>query len=176
MTTTTESLRHDKSGAVAVEFTVAVMPLFFMFFGFWQVGAIYVAGLGVHHAANTVVRAGAVMQGPNTTPEGDGTLRPSNFVNYGLSVNNGLLLAANEAILPWSKGFHMVVYKATATYADSKSDPFSPVTAHVEAFFQCEIPLGKRLACGFIPIIVIKSNANKAVDVQFAHQGAKYKP
>ena len=171
MQAATKKFGRATGGAVAVEFTIVVMPLFFVFFGFWQIAALLTANLAIKHTANVVARAGAVMEGPKTTPEGDGKHRPKNFVKAG-----GLLLAANEAIGPWSSGLHMVVSKATVTYADDPADPYGDVTSHVEAYFFCEIPLGKRMVCGFLPWKTIASNAHGSPEVKFAHQGANYSP
>ena len=177
-------LRRDKSGAVAVEFVGAVMPLFFVFFGFWQVGAVFTANLAVKHAANVVVRAASVIKdsGGSTNAKGDGTHRPSAIP--GNDNNMEYLLAGNEAIAPWFTSLTsvgvpiMTVTKAEITY--DPADPYGPVHVHVEAYYICTVPMGKRMACGGGVSGIVGSLTGVyfrtlKADAELSHQGAKYK-
>lgn len=159
MTTTTESLRSDKSGAVAVEFTVAVMPLFFIFFGFWQLAALYTADLAIRHGTNAVVRAAIVIDHLDNPGDFVGSDSASIF-----GPPYGMLGAFGLATAPWSLapivGYtgtgmslpSIVLTKLTIDHPDG--DPNKDFNANykathvkVEAIYICSVPLGKRLAC-----------------------------
>ena len=159
------SLQKDKKGAVAVEFVVAVMPLFIIFFSLIQLAVIYVADLGVKHAAVVVVRAAVVVKTP-WNPEGDGTVRPAFKGGDGAGI---FLFVANEALLPWVKKFQMAAYKADVTYS---GEPFDPVTSKVDAAFLCKVPLGRRTVCRKYGGILYLLHGTATL----AHQGAKYSP
>ncbi len=185
MKTTTENLRNDLSGAVAVEFTVAVMPLFFIFFGFWQLFALYTADLAVRHGANAVVRAAVVIKqpdNPGTFVGGDST--------SALMPPFGLFGAFGIATRPWSlnpflAGNAPSLFLRTVTIdfpdgppGDDFNSNYNTTHVTVEAVYVCTVPLGKRLACGGLfglgnalglNIVLITREAS------LAHQGARYK-
>lgn len=187
MTTTTESLSSDTSGAVAVEFTVAVMPLFFIFFGFWQLFALYTADLAVRHGANAVVRAAIVidhMDNPGTFVDSD--------TQSALSPPYGLFGAFGIATSPWSiapmvggtgtgiSAPALILTKVTIDHPDG--DPgkkfnsnYNRTRASVETIYMCSVPLGKRLACGSFFGDLTGYNYIKIVrEASLSQQGARY--
>jgi hypothetical protein len=187
MTTTTESLRSDKSGAVAVEFTVAVMPLFFIFFGFWQLFALYTADLAVRHGANAVVRAAVVI---------DHFDNPGTFVGSdsqsAIGPPYGLLGAFGIATSPWSiapmvggmgTGFStpsLILTKVTVDHPNGNPDKtfnsnYNMTHAKVETIYLCTVPLGKRLACGSLIGNLIGINYVQITrEASLPQQGARY--
>lgn len=187
MKTTTKNLRKDLSGAVAVEFTVAVMPLFFIFFGFWQLAALYTADLAVRHGANAVVRAAVVI---------DHFDNPGTFVGSdtqsAISAPYGLFGAFGIATAPWSiapmfgGSLPSLILKSVkvdhpnGNPGKAFNSNYNSTRATVTAYYLCTVPLGRRLACGNIITRFGGASADALTivtitrEATLTHQGARY--
>jgi hypothetical protein len=119
-------LRRDQKGAVIVEFAMAIMPVFFIFFGTLQWCACAYVNLLVRHSAFVAARCEAVVH-PQMPDSG-----PADDCKTGI---NMLLLTA----LPEKATIRSTLPTATSQQI---------LTTQVELDFKCKVPLGDVLACG----------------------------
>lgn len=145
--------RARTRGAVLAEFAIVAMPLFSAFFGFWQVGRGYLAGILLLHAANAGARVAAVELPPNPGDNGD--------------PEKDIPAAVHLALGKWDNAFTSI--KVTHTTEASDNDPYGMVTVKLVGTFRCDIPLGSLLMCG----------ADRHIDITqqaiYPNQGATYK-
>jgi hypothetical protein len=183
MKTTIKHLRNDSSGAVAVEFTVAVLPLFFIFFGFWQVAALYTADLAVRHGANAIVRAAVVIRQPDNPgsfvgSDSDGALgRPFGmFGAFGIATAPWSLNPMLGGSLPSLYLKSLVIDFPDGTPSDTFNSNYNTTHVTIQAVYRCTVPLGKRLACGsFLGNLAGLNTVTITREASLAHQGARYK-
>jgi hypothetical protein len=143
-------LLEDRGGAAIVEFALACMPVFILFFGMVQWSIIAYVHLMVQHAAFVAVRCDAV-------------------------VNPGMPDAGKES--DCSKGAMELLFKHVSGIGhDNLSVTFDPAgstqqrmdTAHVSLNYQCTIPLGNVVACG------ASRQMPLTADAKFPNQGSAY--
>lgn len=136
-------------GAILAEFAVAIVPLLTMFFTFAQAAFAYSANIMLHHAANTGVRAAAVILPPN----------PGN-VGSEADVD----AAVHAALGRWNSSFQDVhIIKTPA------SRPYELVRIEVQASYRCRVPLGALVMCGADGLLQMRP-----VTAEYPNQGAEY--
>jgi hypothetical protein len=151
-------LHADTSGAVLVEFLVALMPLMITFSCFVQLSQMATAKLVVKHSAVVGARAAAVISNKNNnTPDQP---KGENLADIEAGVN--------AALGPWKK--QMATVKVRVEDSSSCDDPYGMVKVTVTAAHRCLVPFGGRLMCGAV-------GATHTMEQAYAmpHQGARYK-
>ena len=129
-------LRHQAAGAVSVEFLIALVPMFTLFWGLVQLNGLFLADLVTQHAAVTAVRAAVVCE-----PD-DHMQRPES--------GQECADAAVREVLGMGSAKKTVASIAQATVSLVGASPTGngPVTATVKAEYRCEVPLVGWLVCG----------------------------
>jgi Flp pilus assembly protein TadG len=119
------NLRKEQRGAVAVEFVVAIVPVFTVFFTIAQLAALASASLMVRHAAFVAARAEAVVH-PQMNDSGS---------------ENDVTSAANLALA-------MVPGVKTVVSATAAAQTQGMQSTTVTVLYPCTVPLGGLIACG----------------------------
>jgi Flp pilus assembly protein TadG len=147
-------LGRDQAGAAAVEFVVAMVPLFLILFCFMQIGKMYTANLVFQHAATIAARAAAVVVEPTLNPGDNGS-------------EDDVKSVARLALGAWQTAIQNVeveiVSDATA------EDPNGMVTATLTGEFACTVAMAATLTCGADRKIELHARA------RFPLQGARYR-
>lgn len=117
-------------GAVYVEFMIAVVPLFMMFWGLMQLNGFLVADIVTRHAAVNAVRAAIVCDSDEKT-KGE----------------SGAVECATEAAKMTTKAVQSIEKTTVAVRGASESGN-GPVIAQVSATYHCQVPLMARVVCG----------------------------
>jgi Flp pilus assembly protein TadG len=138
--------RHPESGAVYVEFIVAILPMLVLFWGLLQVNGLLLADLVVRDAASNAVRAAVVCDSDQDTS--------------GPSGAQDCAQQAAEATTRAVKSIQSVGVQV----ADASASGNEPVTATVSASYGCQVPLVASIACSifsgsFSSIAVIQRSA-----------------
>jgi hypothetical protein len=137
----------DQRGAVLVEFALAIMPVFIIFFGTVQYCVNAYINLILHHGAFVAARCMAVVH-PGM-PDAGKTADCTDGVN---------VLFPTKANL-----------KATVTLQNSPGTTSEDLdTVKVELKYKCTIPLGNVVACG------AKREADMKALASFPNQGSAY--
>jgi Flp pilus assembly protein TadG len=137
-------LRADSKGAVYVEFLVALVPMFTLFWGLVQLNGLFLADIVAQHAAVSAVRAAIVCE-----PD-DHSQRPQ-----------GGQECAEDAvheILGMSGGQKTVsaIQGADVSLAGLSTTGNASVTATVTVEYDCEVPLVGRLICGGSSAVIVR--------------------
>ncbi len=143
-------LRSDQGGAAIVEFALACMPVFILFFGMVQWSIMAYLHLMVKHAAFVAARCEAVVYPgmPDAGKESDCTKE------------------AMDALFKHVGGFEHDTLTVTFNNAGATSQTMD--TANVTLIYKCTIPLGNVVACGASREMQIKAQAS------FPNQGSAY--
>jgi Flp pilus assembly protein TadG len=141
---------RDRGGAAIVEFALAIMPVFILFFGMVQWSIVAYVHLIVKHAAFVAVRCEAVVNPgmPDAGKETDCTQDAMNVLfAHVAGVNSG----------------DVKVTPANAGAAEQKLDSVT-----VKLDYQCTIPLGNVIACTSARVMTLTETAS------FPNQGSAY--
>jgi hypothetical protein len=140
-------LGKDKKGAVLVEFALAILPVFMIFFGTVQYCVCAYVNLVLRHGAFVAARCMAVVH-PGMPDAG----KPADCTD---GVN---ALFGNDPNL-----------KATVTLENAPNKMAETLdTTEVELKYECKVPLGNVIACGAARKKTFKATAS------FPNQGASY--
>jgi Flp pilus assembly protein TadG len=135
MSITTKEKRKGSTGAVYVEFLVALVPMFTLFWGIVQLNGLFLADVIAQHAAVTAVRAAVVCE-----PD-DHSQRPETGQQCAdAGVREILGLDATRTVSS--------IRSAEVSLAGESATGIAPVTATVRVHYQCEVPLVGWLVCG----------------------------
>jgi Flp pilus assembly protein TadG len=127
--------RKGSTGAVYVEFLVAVVPMFTLFWGIAQLNGLLLADVVAQHAAVTAVRAAVVCE-----PD-DHSQRPE--------TGQQCADAAVREILGLDRARTVSsIRSAEVSLSGASATGIAPVTATVSVRYQCEVPLVGWLVCG----------------------------
>lgn len=143
-------LLDNRGGAAIVEFALACMPVFILFFGMVQWSIIAYVHLIVKHAAFVAVRCDAVVN-PGMPDAGEET---------------DCSKKAMDALFK-----HVGEFKEdtlTVTFSNAGATEQRMDTAHVTLTYKCTIPLGNVVACGSSREMPLKADAS------FPNQGSAY--
>lgn len=123
----------SRSGAVAVEFAVAVVPTLACFFCFTQVAQLFTAYLMIQHAANVAARCAVVSLDRDTINPGPG------------KINADVQTGAQAAVGPFMSRFDSVgaMWQSNA----SEGDQYGLVRVTVIGNYKCEVPMGGQIVC-----------------------------
>jgi Flp pilus assembly protein TadG len=130
-TSTAPRTRVRARGAVLVEFIVALTPLLMTFFSLIQLGKMMTAQLAFKHAASVASRAAAVIMNEPQNPKATGKKE---------EVEQAAMLALGDFVGAFNS------LDATVTGGNSPSDP---VMVELKGTYDCTVPLGKTIVCGF---------------------------
>jgi Flp pilus assembly protein TadG len=144
--------RRGTRGAVLVEFLVATTPLLMTFFGLMQLGKIMTAQIAFHHAANVAVRAAAVIVDNDVNPGASGKL-------------DEVKMAAQLAL-----GDFIRTVTVNAATVSGGTTPNGDLKVTLTGTYNCNVPLGKTLVCGFSG-----KHTFKPVESTLPLFGARYK-
>ena len=147
-------LPPDCEGAAAVEFVVAMVPLFLSFFAFMQVGKIYTANLVFQHAATVAARSAAVIVEPGVNPGDNGS-------------ESDVKTVARMALGMWQTAIFNV--KVEVKSDASATNPKGMVTAKLTGDLSCRVAMGATVVCGLDRMVPLHATA------RFPLQGARYK-
>jgi len=152
-----QGILRERRGAVLAEFAIAFMPICAMFLCVCQFSRYSIARLAVLHAAQVSVRACSVIIEPDPGHETqlDG---PDSDVQR----------AAQVAMAPFEGSGEITHTPPTCTHDDTGPENGGTDTVQLDATYNCEIPLARRIVCSSGP-------KNFTVHAQFPHQGARYK-
>lgn len=154
-------MQDDMTGAAYVEFLVALVPMFTLFWGLVQLNGLFLADLVTQHAAVTAVRAAVVCE-----PD-DHLQRPESGQDCADAAVRELLGIGS------AKKTVAAIAGASVSLAGASPTGNGPVTATVRAEYRCEVPLVGWLVCG----LAGGSGVGSAVIVRKAtlpNQGAFY--
>ncbi len=121
--------RHPESGAVYVEFIVAILPMLVLFWGLLQVNGLLLADLVVRDAASNAVRAAIVCDSDEST-----------------SGPSGAQDCAQQAAEATTKAVKSI-QSVGVQVANASASGNAPVTATVSASYDCQVPLVASVAC-----------------------------
>jgi Flp pilus assembly protein TadG len=149
-------VRREVSGAVLVEFAVAIFPLLAAFFVFFQVGVMVTAKMFVRRATIAAARAGIVITGGGASNPRAGGAEQGTTADID---------AAFQAALGQWADNGMLTGTVTIAAAD---DVNAPLTATSNVIFKCNVPLGKNFVCSGGQLTFVDR-------ATLPKQGAKYK-
>jgi hypothetical protein len=141
---------HDKGGAAIVEFAMACMPVFCLFFGMMQWCIMAYVNLIVRHAAFVAVRCDAVVH-PGMPDAGH---------------ENDCSEKAMDALFKHVHGYDH--QRLTVKFDNPAATDQTLDTADVTFDYKCTIPLGNVIACGASRELKLKATAS------FPNQGSTY--
>lgn len=154
MRSRSRALAPDVRGAAAVEFVVAMVPLFLMLFCFMQISKMYTANLVFQHAATLAARSAAVVVEPSINPGNNGS-------------EDDVKNVARLALGAWQTAIRDVqvdiVSDATA------QNPNGMVTTTMKGNFACGVAMAATITCGLDRKVELKASA------RFPLQGARYR-
>jgi Flp pilus assembly protein TadG len=145
---------RDRGGAAAVEFVVAMVPLFLLLFCFMQIGKMYTANLVFQHAATVAARAAAVIVEPDLNPGDNGS-------------TDDVKSVARLALGAWQTAIRDVDAKIES--AATTGNPNGMITTTLTGHFVCGVALAATLTCGADREVELKATA------RFPLQGARYR-
>ena len=152
--TRAKALAQDRAGAAAVEFVVAMVPIFLVLFCFMQIQKLYTANLVFQHAATVAARAAAVIVEPEINPGDNGE-------------EEDVTTVARLALGAWQTA---IVDVNTEIVSDATTESTNGmVTTTLTGRFVCGVALGARLVCGLDRQVELKATA------RFPLQGARYR-
>lgn len=154
MTGPARHVARDVRGAAAVEFVVAMVPLFLVLFSFLQVGKLYTANLVFQHATTVAARAAAVIVEPTLNPGDNGS-------------ESDVKTVAQLALGVWQPTITNLNVKVKSDATSTKVTGM--VTTEVTADFVCGVALGAVVTCGADRRVPLKASA------RFPLQGARYR-
>jgi Flp pilus assembly protein TadG len=138
-----KNCRRSRSGAVYVEFLIAIMPMLMLFWGLMQLNGLLLADLVTRHAAVNAVRA-AIVCGSQAKDMG-GNAHAKNDAELGST--GGCAYEAAKKSLSAVHSFGDPPVFAVKVEGAKKSGN-APVTATVVAAYHCRVPLVGGLVCG----------------------------
>lgn len=148
------ALARDRAGAAAVEFVVAMVPIFLVLFCFMQISKLYTANLVFQHAATVAARAAGVIVEPEINPGDNGS-------------EEDVTTVARLALGAWQTAIidvdTEIVSEATAESTNGM------VTTKLTGRFVCGVALAATLTCGFDRMVDLEATA------RFPLQGARYR-
>lgn len=147
-------LGADRKGVAAVEFVVAMVPLFLIFFCFLQVAKVHTAHLIFQHAATIAARTAAVIVEPTINPGDNGS-------------EDDVTAVAKQALGAWQTAIRDV--DVSIRDEASISDPNGMVTVTMTGNFLCGVAMGATVACGADHLAPMTATAS------FPLQGARYR-
>lgn len=147
-------IESDLGGAAAVEFVVAMVPLFAMLFCFMQISKMYTANLVFQHAATIAARSAAVVVEPAINPGENGT-------------EEDVKTVARLALGAWQTAIRDVEVDIVSDATAQK--PNGMVTTTLKGSFACGVAMGATLTCGLDRKVELKATA------RFPLQGARYR-
>ena len=121
----------DKRGAIFVEYAIAIVPMFALFWGLLQLNGLLLADLVVRDAAEKAVRAAVVCDSDHAT-----------------TGKAGGLACAQEAAAATVKAEPSISDAEVISLDGAASSGNQEVTAVVVAHYTCEVPLVGALVCG----------------------------
>jgi len=139
-------------GAIYVEYAVAIVPMFALFWGLLQLNGLLLADLVVRDAAQKAVRAAIVCDSD------DGT-----------SGESGGMTCAQQAVEDTVKAVHSITDAQVVSLEGASSSGNQEVTAVVSAHYSCQVPLVGALICAAIGGGELQRSA------QMPNQGHYYK-
>lgn len=145
---------EDRRGAAAVEFVVAMVPIFLVLFCFMQIGKLYTANLVFQHAATVAARAAAVIVEPEINPGDNGS-------------ESDVGTVARLALGAWQTAILDVETKVVSDA--TKSNTRGMVTTTLTGKYVCGVAMGALLTCGADRLVDLKATA------RFPLQGARYR-
>lgn len=148
-----QELASDRRGAAAVEFVVAMVPLFLTLFCFMQVGKMYTANLVFQHAATIAARSAAVVVEPTINPGDNGS-------------EDDVKQVARLALGAWQTAIRDLDVEITSDA--SATNVNGMVTATLTGNFACGVAMGATIVCGIDRMAPLKATA------RFPLQGARY--
>lgn len=159
-----ENVLRARRGAVLAEFAIAFIPICAMFLCVCQLSRYVIARLAIQHAAEVAVRACAVIQSPmpGHSEDVDGK-------DEDVKTAAALVLKPSLATTPWT-GFvtssgELTYANPTCTHKGEANGGEDQVS--INATYDCQIPLAKRIVCSSGPKTFTMS-------ASFPHQGAEY--
>jgi Flp pilus assembly protein TadG len=119
-------------GAIYVEYAVAIVPMFFLFWGLLQLNGLLLADLVVRDAAIKAVRAAVVCDSDKDTSGADGARQ-----------------CAQQAVDDTVKALTSITGAEIVGAIDGASSTGNqPVTVTVVGHYSCQVPLVADLVCG----------------------------
>ena len=147
---------RDERGAVLLEYVFVIPTVLAVFFSLCQISLVYAAKLVVKHSAIAAVRAYAVVAPPNPGDNGS---------------TDDAIVAGQLALGPWyGSGITNADYQfGSAATTEAPNGYFQLDNVTAVATYQCNVPLGRWLACGADATITLGP-----YNVSYPHQGARY--
>jgi Flp pilus assembly protein TadG len=136
------ALPLDCTGAVYVEFIIAIVPLLVLFWGLMQLNGVLLADLVARHAAVNAVRAAIVCDSDEVPQSGAELAAPSGCAYEAAKMT----LAAVKSFNP--PGASDPDFSVSVDGADT--DGNKPVTVTLIAHYHCQVPLVAAFVCGLI--------------------------
>jgi hypothetical protein len=138
-----KELGRSRSGAVYVEFLIAIMPMRMLFWGLMQLNGLLLADLVTRHAAVNAVRAAIVCDAQAKDLGG----KPHAESDSKLGSTGGCAYEAAKKSLSAVHSFgDPPVFSVKIDGASKKGH--APVTATVVAAYHCRVPLVGGFVCG----------------------------
>jgi Flp pilus assembly protein TadG len=130
----------DSRGSAYVEFIIALVPMFTVFWGFAQLNGMLLADLVVRHAAVNAVRA-AIVCDSDAHPQDGAELAKPGGCSYEAAKKT---LSAIKSFSPGGSGDPQM----TVSVDGAKTTGNDDVTVTVTAFYHCLVPFVGGVVCG----------------------------
>ena len=150
--------RAKDSGAVYIEFIIAIVPLLVLFWGLLQVNGLLLADLLVRNTAIHAVRAAVVCDSDKSTHGPQGARD-----------------CAQQVADDLRKSVHSITAMRVEDVQGASEVGNDPVTVTIAADYQCQVPLVGAFACGLLTGGGLSSTTTIRRKATLPNQGHYYK-